>query len=86
MSGGQIIGLLAIVFIFGGPMIVGIVYAVVNGWTNVQKHREDSDLKHKLIDAGFSAEEIERIIKADRKPDDDDPQMKAYHGEEEKAG
>lgn len=85
MSGGQIIGLLSIIFIFGGPMIVGIVYAIVNGWVNVQKHREDADLKHKLVESGFSAEEIERIIKADRK-EDDEVQVKAFSGDEEQAG
>lgn len=85
MSGGQIIGLLSIIFIFGGPMIVGIVYAIVNGWVNVQKHREDADLKHKLVESGFSAEEIERIIKADRK-DEAELQVKAFSGDEEQAG
>ncbi|MFQ5733752.1 MAG: hypothetical protein ACE5KM_17580 [Planctomycetaceae bacterium] len=67
MTGGQIVGLVTIICLFGGPLIVGVVYAIVNGWKNVAKHREDVDLKHKLVDAGYSADEIVRIMQAGRK-------------------
>ena len=65
------VGLITIICLFGGPMIVGVVYAAVNGWKNVAKHREDVDLKHKLVDAGYSADEVVRIMNAGRKEKDD---------------
>ena len=67
MSGGQIIGLVSVVLLFGMPLIVGVVHAITSGWKSVAKHREDVDLKHKLVDAGFTAEEIVRIMNAGRK-------------------
>ena len=72
MSGGEIVGLVMIICLFGGPAICGIVYAVVQGWVKTVRHREDTDLKHRLVDAGFSVEEIERVMNAGRKQKDSD--------------
>ena len=79
MRGGEIVGLVSVICIFGGPMIVGAIYAVMGHWAKVARHREDVDLKHKLVDAGFSVEEIERVMNAgrgelqDEKGRDDEP-------------
>lgn len=69
MRGGEIVGLVAVVCIFGGPMLVWAVSSVMEHWEQVAKHREDVDLKHKLVDAGFSVEEIERVMNAGRGED-----------------
>lgn len=69
MSGGQIIGLVTI--IFGGPMIAGIVCAIVNGWVKTTNHRKDVALKERLADAGFTVEEIERVVAASRSTTDE---------------
>jgi hypothetical protein len=66
MRGGEIVGLVAVVCIFGVPMLVWAVSSVMDHWQKVAKHREDVDLKHKLVDAGFSVEEIERVMNAGR--------------------
>ena len=69
MNGGQIIGLVTIILIFGGPMIVGVVYAIVQGWSKTVQHREEVRLKDRLADNGFSVEEIERVVAAGRSSD-----------------
>lgn len=66
MTGSQVIGLVTIVCLFGGPMIVGVVYAIANSWAKAVRDREDADLKHRMVDAGFSVEEIERVLNAGR--------------------
>lgn len=66
MTGGQIIGLVSIICIFGGPMIVGVTHAVTKSRMKIAQHREDVDLKLRLADAGFSVEEIERVVLAGR--------------------
>ena len=63
---GDLVTLVAVSCIFGGPMIVWAISAGVGAWTKVAKHREDTDLKHKLVDAGFSTEEIVRVMNAGR--------------------
>lgn len=51
-----------IAIIVGGlVLIAGIVCAA---WYKVQKTHSDNDLKHKLMQRGMSADEIERIIAA----------------------
>jgi hypothetical protein len=66
MRGGEIVGLVSVICIFGGPMLVWAISSVMDHWGKVAKHREDVDLKHKLVDAGFSVEEIERVMNAGR--------------------
>lgn len=66
MRGGEIVGLVSVVCIFAGPMLVWAIHTVMEHWAKVAKHREDVDLKHKLVDAGFSVEEIERVMNAGR--------------------
>jgi hypothetical protein len=66
MRGGEVIGLVAVICVFGGPMLVWAISSVMEHWGRVAKHREDVDLKHKLVDAGFSVEEIERVMMAGR--------------------
>jgi len=82
MSGGEIVGLVSVICIFGGPFLVGIVYAVMKQWAKVARHREDVDLKHKLIDAGFSVDEIERVMSAGRSQGDDDQDGTSSDGDE----
>jgi divalent metal cation (Fe/Co/Zn/Cd) transporter len=64
MSSGDITGLVAVVLIFGGPLIGSLVALIVNGWIKTARHREETELKHRLVDADFTADEIERILNA----------------------
>ena len=66
MRGGEVVGLVSVVCIFGGPLLVWAISSVMGYWAKVAKHREDVDLKHKLVDAGFSVDEIERVMNAGR--------------------
>ena len=44
---------------------IPIVFIVVAGWHRVEKVRAATALKRKMIDRGMSADEIERVLKAD---------------------
>lgn len=62
-------GTLAVTFIFGG----WVMYAIVNSIaSNVRKTRvaeQNAVLKKEMLDKGFSADEIVRVLEAgDRKP------------------
>jgi hypothetical protein len=49
---------LAIVMIFGLPVM--IVVAVL--WHRTECHRSDNELKRSMVERGFTADEIERVI------------------------
>ena len=66
MESSHIIGLVTIILLFGGPSICGVVALIVKAWVKTARHRDDTDLKHRLVDAGFSVEEIERVMNAGR--------------------
>lgn len=60
LSGGQILGMIAIVS--------GAVYLIIDGvakqWGRVRRVEVESALKKDLLAAGQSAEEIERVVRA----------------------
>lgn len=66
----QLPAILSITFIFGG----WVIYAVVNSIaTNSRKARvaeQEAVLKKEMLDRGFSAEEIVRVIAAGRPADE----------------
>lgn len=60
--------ILAISFIFGGTTIYCIINAIVVNWRKTRVAEQNAVLKKTMIDRGFSADEIERVIKADANP------------------
>lgn len=53
-----------IFWIFGGGTIIAITAIVAEAITKTAKGRNDGNLKKDMLDRGFSAEEIERVLKA----------------------
>ncbi len=55
------------------PIIMGclipIVAIVGNFWYKAHKHKNDHDLKRRMLERGMSAEEIERVISAGEEDD-----------------
>ena len=59
-----LVGLTAIILIFGGPLIGGVVYMICQSWVRVTNHEKDVELKHRLLDAGMTAAEIVEVMNA----------------------
>ncbi len=65
---GEIIGLVAVVLLFGGPMIWGITETVMSNWRKAKLAEQDAVLKKDMIERGFSADEIERVLASSSTP------------------
>ena len=61
------------VVLFGGIFAVVVVAILAKTFAQVVCHWQNVSLKMRLADAGYSAEEIERII--DARPGDTDPEF-----------
>ena len=51
-----------IAIVFGGPTICAVSFAVCHSWVRVTNHKYDVELKHRLLDAGMTAEEITSVM------------------------
>ena len=54
--------LLIPVLAVGGTFLWLIIHSIVSSVRDIVKHRNELELKQSLVDRGFSAEEIERIV------------------------
>ena len=61
---GEIVGLVAVALIFGGPMIWGITDTVMSNWRKAKLAEQDAVLKKDMIERGFTADEIEQVLSA----------------------
>lgn len=57
-------GILAIVLIFGGAAVVGIITLIVNAWRGNRENERLAILKQQMLDRGMSADEIVRVLEA----------------------
>jgi hypothetical protein len=64
MSDETLIAIVGISCVIGGPMLVGLVAVVMGSWQKVRMTEQQTTLKRELLDRGFSAEEIVRVIEA----------------------
>jgi hypothetical protein len=48
----------------GAPMLVGLVAVVMSHWQKVRVSEQQTTLKRELLDRGFTADEIIRVIEA----------------------
>jgi hypothetical protein len=58
------IGFATIICMFGGPVLVGVVWVIARAWSRVSMYEREIELKHRLLDAGMTAGEIERVMNA----------------------
>ena len=63
-TGGNLLGLVAIVCIFGGPFLVG-AWAL---WLAHRKHERQDEMKREMLERGMSADEIVRVLNAGSSP------------------
>ena len=66
--GGFIVGGLAIVFIFGGWVMVAIARTFAENRRLASQHEQLAVLKKEMLDRGMSAADIERVISAGMAP------------------
>ena len=64
-------GLMAIVLIFGGGLITGVIALIVNGWKGNRDSERLAILKQQMLDKGMSADDIVRVIEAEPKGTDE---------------
>lgn len=64
MGDNNVIGFTAIICLFGLPFVCGITAIISRAWMKIACHQHDVDLKHHMLAAGMSAEEIEQILNA----------------------
>jgi len=57
-------GVLAIVLIFGGGAVTGIIALIVSAWKSNRENERLAVLKQQMLDKGMSADEIIRVIEA----------------------
>jgi len=60
----DVVGFTAVICLFGMPFICGVVAIISHAWVKAACHQEDVNLKHHMLAAGLSAEEIERVLNA----------------------
>jgi hypothetical protein len=61
---GQWVGFAAVICMFGGPFIVGGIWMILRAWERVTIQAQEIELKHRLLDAGMTPDEIERVLNA----------------------
>ena len=61
---GDWVGFAAVICMFGGPFIVGGIWLILQAWERVTIQAQEIELKHRLLDAGMTPYEIERVLNA----------------------
>ncbi len=59
----EIIAILAISLLFGGPVLVIIVSKILHTVQSMARDHQETVLRMKMIDRGYSASEIERVCR-----------------------
>lgn len=62
--GRDLVAVLFVTFTFGGSVLWLIVTTVAENWRKARGAEQRAALKHKMIDAGFRADEIVRVLNA----------------------
>ena len=57
-------GMMAIILIFGGGFIIGLVSLIVNAWRGNRESERLAILKQQMLDKGMSADEIVRVMES----------------------
>ncbi|CAN5596401.1 hypothetical protein BH11PLA2_BH11PLA2_15000 [soil metagenome] len=63
-------GILTITFMFGGGILYAIVNTLASNWRQARVAEQNAVLKRAMLDKGFTAAEIERVIHAGVGSDD----------------
>jgi hypothetical protein len=64
LSNTNLTGLVAVILIFGGGVLWGIIATIAETWRKTRVAEQNAVLKKSMIDRGFSADEIVRVMNA----------------------
>ncbi len=64
LTGGQFIGLVAVVFGVLFVTVTSLASIVAPNWRRARQLEAETQLKRDLVAAGFTADEIERVVRA----------------------
>ena len=65
----DLVAILFVTFLFGGGMLWLIVATVAEQWRKVRVAERNAALKRSMVDAGYRADEIVRVLNAGPGPD-----------------
>jgi hypothetical protein len=60
----ELTGLVAVVLIFGGGVLWGIIATIADNWRKTRVAEQNAVLKAKMLERGFSADEIVQVLNA----------------------
>ena len=60
----QVVGLVAVACLFGGPVVYFVVNSIATNWRKARVAEQNAVLKRDMIEKGFTADEIVRVIAA----------------------
>src|SRR5262245_34662907 len=64
MSEDAIVIIVTVSCIIGAPMLIGLIAVIASHWRQVRTEDANAALKSQMIERGFSADEIIRVINA----------------------
>lgn len=67
MSDDSVISVVAIACVFGAPMLWGIVDSMASNWRKAKIAEAEAGLKRVMVEHGYPADEIARVIAASGK-------------------
>lgn len=68
MSDEAVISIVSVGLIFGAPLMWYLADTLSTNWRKVKIAEQSTLLKREMIEKGYSAEEIERVIEAGAEP------------------
>jgi hypothetical protein len=62
----DLVAILFVTFLFGGGVLWLVVTTLTENWRKARVAERNADLKQSMIDAGYKADEIVRVLNAGR--------------------
>lgn len=64
MSDEALIPIVSVAMVFGAPLVWGVVHSLSSNWRQVKVTEQQVALKREMIERGYSADEIVRVLAA----------------------
>lgn len=64
MSDEALVPVVAVAVTCGGPLLWGIVHSLASNWRQVKVAEQNAQLKREMVERGYSADEIARVLEA----------------------
>jgi hypothetical protein len=62
LNGENVVAIVSVAFVFGGPLIALVVYTVASNWRRVRIAEQEAVLKKEMLDRGFTPEQIVTVL------------------------